>query len=80
MQYPKIRFWEQAPNHQSSKRLAFLLLIACIIILTTTFLMVTMDASNTVLLFAGLMAPTLTLVGLGKKQENDRAKIDNKIQ
>lgn len=72
----KIRFWEQDENTQSSKRLIQLSLTAFAIVLCTTYLFITMDYVGTLAIFGGIMTVVTSMMGMGKKQENDRAKIE----
>lgn len=72
----KIRFWDETPEKQSSKRLAFLVIVLFAIIFTGAYLIKTWDFAGSIAIFGGMMTPAFSLVGIGKKQENDRAKID----
>ena len=72
----KIRFWDESENKQSSKRLAFLCVTAFAILSSGAYLIKTWEYVGAIALFTGVMTVGLSLVGLGKKQENDRAKID----
>ena len=72
----KVRFWEENATTQSSKRLAFLCIVAFALALSSVYLFAEWDYVGTIAIFGGLMTPALSLVGIGKKQENDRAKIE----
>jgi len=72
----KIRFWDENATTQSSKRLAFLCITAVALILSSVYLFKTWDYIGSVAVFGGLMTPAISILGIGKKQENDRAKID----
>ena len=72
----KVKFWEESENVQSSKRVAFLSVISFGLILSTVYLFVTMDFAGAIALLGAHITGGVTIMGIGKKQENDRAKID----
>lgn len=75
-----IQFWQEDENRNSSKRLGFLGLIVAGIVNTTIYLYVSdgMDYGGAIAILSGFITGAVTIMTLGKKQENDRAKIDKK--
>ena len=70
----KVRFWDEDETSQSSKRLVFLSGSAFAILASGAYLIKTWDYAGTIALFSGIMTPLIAIMGIGKKQENDRAK------
>ena len=70
-----IQFWQEAKNRNSSKRLAFLAIIGMGVILSAVYLFVKWDYAGSVAIMAGFGTVGTSIMAIGKKQENDRAKI-----
>lgn len=69
-------FWEEAPGVRSSKRLIQLVLTAFVVIISTVYLVVKWDYVGFIAIFGSISAFIGTLMGVGLKQENDRARIE----
>ena len=70
-----IRFWEESKGKQSSKRLAFLGVMGMGVILSAVYLFIKWDYVGTVAIITGFSTAGISLMAIGKKQENDAAKI-----
>lgn len=70
-----IYFWEESSGKQSSKRLIQLCLTGFAIIISSIYLIFTWDYVGFVAIFASIMAVVTSMMGIGKKQENDRERI-----
>lgn len=73
----KVRFWEERPDVQSSKRVAFLSVVGFGLVLSTAYLFITMDYGGAIALLGAHISGGVTIMAIGKKQENDLAKIEN---
>lgn len=70
------QFWEKAPGDRSSKRLIQLVLTGFAMIISTVYLVVKWDYVGFIAIFGSISTFVGTLMGIGKKQENDQAKIE----
>jgi len=71
-----IYFWERSPGNQSSKRLIQLVCTLFAILTSGFYLFVKWDYAGAIAIFSSIMTIVVTLMGIGKKLENQEVQHD----